>query len=350
MKVAVITDTHFGARSDSQAFSDYFYRFWTNTFFPYLKEHDIKTIIHSGDLMDRRKYVNYDTLDRMRKEFIGPMIEDKIVMHTIVGNHDTYFKNHARLNSVEQLFDIDGIPDNDTFHTPVIGYSEPTELTLPDGYKVDLIPWIAAENEEQIQDFIKKSKNQICFGHFDLSGFEMMKGVKSMYHSRSPEFLNKYDTVYSGHFHTKSDNGHVYYLGNTYEITWADYNDQRGFHIFDTETLECDFIPNPYKMHSKIIYEDKPIDVEPYADQIVNIIVDKKEDIELFTNTVDALEKRCEMINIIEDHGLLSSGQIEFESEDTITTLEKYVDNLSIDNTKQVKKILHEVYVEALSI
>ena len=274
MKVAVITDTHFGARSDSQAFSDYFYRFWTNTFFPYLKEHDIKTIIHSGDLMDRRKYVNYDTLDRMRKEFIGPMIEDKIVMHTIVGNHDTYFKNHARLNSVEQLFDIDGIPDNDTFHTPVIGYSEPTELTLPDGYKVDLIPWIAAENEEQIQDFIKKSKNQICFGHFDLSGFEMMKGVKSMYHSRSPEFLNKYDTVYSGHFHTKSDNGHVYYLGNTYEITWADYNDQRGFHIFDTETLECDFIPNPYKMHSKIIYEDKPIDVEPYADQIVKIIVD----------------------------------------------------------------------------
>ena len=250
MKVAVITDTHFGARSDSQAFSDYFYRFWTNTFFPYLKEHDIKTIIHSGDLMDRRKYVNYDTLDRMRKEFIGPMIEEGIVMHTIVGNHDTYFKNHARLNSVEQLFDIGDISIK---NNPEIGYSEPTELTLPDDYKLDLIPWIADENEEQILDFIKNSKNQVAFGHFDLSGFEMMKGVKSVYHSRSPDFLNKYDTVYSGHFHTKSDNGHVYYLGNTYEITWADYNDQRGFHFFDTETLECDFVPNPYKMHSKII-------------------------------------------------------------------------------------------------
>ena len=347
MKVAVITDTHFGARSDSQAFSDYFYKFWTNTFFPYLKSRSIDTIIHSGDLMDRRKYVNYDTLNRMRKEFIGPMIEQKLTMHTIIGNHDTYFKNHARLNSVEQLFDIDGLTGKDN---PVIGYSEPTELKLPDGYTVDLIPWIAEENEEQIQDFIKKSKNQICFGHFDLSGFEMMKGVKSMYHSRSPEFLNKYDTVYSGHFHTKSDNGHVYYLGNTYEITWADYNDQRGFHIFDTETLECDFVPNPYKMHNKIIYEDKPIDVDPYVDQIVKLIVDKKDDIELFTNTVEQLEKRCESINIIEDYGMLSSSQIEFESEDTITTLEKYVDNLSIDNTKQVKKILHEVYVEALSI
>ncbi len=347
MKVAVITDTHFGARSDSQAFSDFFYKFWTNIFFPYLKEHKIDTIIHSGDLMDRRKYVNYDTLNRMRKEFIGVMIEEKMTMHTIIGNHDTYFKNHARLNSVEQLFDIDGISNNDN---PVIGYSEPTELELSDGYKVDLIPWIAEENEVEILDFIKTSKNQVAFGHFDLYGFDMMKGIKSVYHSRSPDFLDKYDTVYSGHFHTKSNNGHVYYLGNTYEITWSDYNDQRGFHIFDTETLECTFVPNPYKMHAKIIYEDKPIDVDPYVDQIVKLIVDKKEDIELFTNTVEELEKRCESINIIEDYGMLSSSQIEFESEDTITTLEKYVDNLSIDNTKQVKKILHEVYVEALSI
>ena len=347
MKVAIITDTHFGARSDSQAFSDYFYKFWTNIFFPYLKEHKIDTIIHSGDLMDRRKYVNYDTLNRMRKEFIGVMIEEKMTMHTIVGNHDTYFKNHARLNSIEQLFDIEGIPNNDN---PVIGYSKPTELELPDGYKVDLIPWIADENEVEIFDFIKASKNQVAFGHFDLYGFEMMKGIKSVYHSRSPDFLDKYHTVYSGHFHTKSNNGHVYYLGNTYEITWSDYNDQRGFHIFDTETLECDFVLNPYKMHAKIIYEDKPIDVDPYVDQIVKLIVDKKEDIELFTNTVEELERRCETINIIEDYGMLSSSQIEFESEDTITTLEKYVDNLSIDNTKQVKKILHEVYVEALSI
>ena len=47
---------------------------------------------------------------------------------------------------------------------------------------------------------------------------------------------------------------------------------------------------------------------------------------------------------------MLSQGTIEFETEDTITTLEKYVDDLSIDNSEQVKKILHEVYVEALSI
>ena len=350
MKVAIITDTHFGARSDSQAFSDYFYRFWTGVFFPYLKEHNIKTIIHSGDLMDRRKYVNYNTLSRMRKEFLGPIIEQGITMHTIVGNHDTYFKNTSTLNSIEQLFDIDGIPNNDTFHTPVIGYSKPTCVELPDGYKVDLIPWINDDNEQEVLDFIKKSKNLVCFGHFDLHGFEMMKGVKSAYHSRDSVFLNKYDTVYSGHFHTKSDNGHIYYLGNTYEITWNDYNDQRGFHIFDTESLQCDQIPNPFKMHAKINYDDNVIDAKLYENQIVKLIVDKKEDLERFNRTVEALEKTCENLNVIEDHGILSSGTIEFETEDTITTLEKYVDDLSIDNSEQVKKILHEVYVEALSI
>ena len=350
MKVAIVTDTHFGARSDNQAFADYFYRFWTETFFPYLKEHDIKTVIHMGDLMDRRKYVNYNTLSRMRTEFLQPIIEQGGTMHTIVGNHDTYFKNTSTLNSVEQLFDIDGIPNNDTFHTPVIGYSKPTSVKLPDGYKVDLVPWINDDNEEEIHRFINQSKNPVCFGHFDLEGFEMMKGVKSAYHSRSPKFLDKYDTVYTGHFHTKSDNGHIYYLGNTYEITWNDCDDQRGFHIFDTESLQCDFVPNPFKMHAKVIYDDSPVDAKKYANQIVKLIVDKKEDHERFNRVVEALEKSCESLNVIEDYGMLSQGTIEFETEDTITTLEKYVDDLSIDNSEQVKKILHEVYVEALSI
>ena len=106
MKIAIITDTHFGARADSKAFADYFYKFWDNTFFPYLIENGIKTIIHCGDLMDRRKYVNFDTLNRMRRDFVKPMIDNGITMHTIVGNHDTYYKNTVAVNSVEELFDI----------------------------------------------------------------------------------------------------------------------------------------------------------------------------------------------------------------------------------------------------
>jgi DNA repair exonuclease SbcCD nuclease subunit len=346
MKVAVITDTHFGARGDNKAFSDYFYKFWTNTFFPYLIENDIKTIIHCGDLMDRRKYVNFDTLNNMRNKFIKPMMDNDITMHTIVGNHDTYYKNTVDVNSVEQLFDINGT-------SPIVAYSEAKTLELPDGYKVDMIPWINTDNEETIMEFIKNSKSSIAWGHFDLQGFEMMKGVSSMYHSRSTDFLKNYETVYSGHFHTKSDNGHIFYLGNTYEINWSDFNDNRGFHIFDTETLDCIQIVNPYKLHAKVYYDENEKETqldEDYDGQIVKLIVTTKTDFAHFNLLVEKMERESETLTIVEDHGLLTTEQVEFDTEDTITTLNKYVEGMNIDNEEEVKRILNEIYVEAIAL
>ena len=46
MKIALLNDTHFGARNDSLIFDDYFFKFYEDIFFPYLKEHNIKTLIH----------------------------------------------------------------------------------------------------------------------------------------------------------------------------------------------------------------------------------------------------------------------------------------------------------------
>ena len=66
MKIALVTDTHFGARNDHDHFNTYFYKFYEDIFFPYLKEHNIKTCIHLGDVMDRRKFVSYKTA----KDFI----------------------------------------------------------------------------------------------------------------------------------------------------------------------------------------------------------------------------------------------------------------------------------------
>ena len=59
MKICLINDTHAGARGDSLLFNEFFFKFWEGTFFPYLKENNIKQIIHLGDVVDRRKYINY---------------------------------------------------------------------------------------------------------------------------------------------------------------------------------------------------------------------------------------------------------------------------------------------------
>ena len=55
---------------------------------------------------------------------------------------------------------------------------------------------------------------------------------------RDPETYERFEKVISGHFHKKSDDGHIYYCGTQYEMTWSDYNCPKGFHIFDTQTRE----------------------------------------------------------------------------------------------------------------
>ena len=104
MKIALITDTHFGARNDSGVISDYMMKFYSDIFFPYIIDNDIKTIIHLGDLVDRRKYVNFVTLNSLRTDFIFRLQDSGIDTHIIIGNHDTYYRNTNRINAVNELF------------------------------------------------------------------------------------------------------------------------------------------------------------------------------------------------------------------------------------------------------
>ena len=139
-------------------------------------------------------------------------------------------------------------------------YHEPTEVVF-DGTKVFFQPWICPENKQQSLDAIAKTDAQILFGHLEVQGFEMHLGAIN-HEGLSPKVFEKFEYVFSGHFHHKSDNGTVYYLGNPYQITWSDYKDPRGFHIFDTETRELEFIQNPYEIFHKIYYDDEKTTLE----------------------------------------------------------------------------------------
>ena len=103
MKIALVTDTHFGARNDNLNFNDYFYKFYEELFFPYLKENNIPTAIHLGDVMDRRKYISYRIAKDFRERFIQPLNHLEVQLHMIVGNHDIYFKNTNDVNSLKEL-------------------------------------------------------------------------------------------------------------------------------------------------------------------------------------------------------------------------------------------------------
>jgi DNA repair exonuclease SbcCD nuclease subunit len=353
MKLCILGDTHFGMRNDSLEFHKYIEKFYTNTFFPYLKEHGISTIVQLGDLFDRRKFINFNSLYLCREYFFDKLKENNLTFYTLLGNHDVAFKNTLQVNSSQLLLDgYDNITVLDSFSTMQFG-----------GIDVDIVPWICDDNEAEILSQIKKSKSQICFGHFELAGFEMDRG-NICHEGLDKKKLDKYDVVLTGHFHHKSTDGTITYVGTPYEITWADYNDSRGFHIFDTTTRELEFIENPYRMFHKMNYNDsihelyteqyKTFDYSVFEDCYVKLVVIKKENPFLFDIVVDKLYKAgAADISIVEDFNdieTISEEDIVDCAEDTMTILSKYIDNLTLNvESDKLKGVMRELYIEALS-
>jgi DNA repair exonuclease SbcCD nuclease subunit len=238
----------------------------------------------------------------------------------------------------------------------VILYDKPTEWM-----DIDIIPWICKDNELEIADFIKRSDKHVCFGHFELAGFEMDRG-NICHDGMDPSVLNKYDLVLSGHFHHKSNNGSIVYVGTPGEMTWSDYNDDRGFHILDTETRELAFVQNPDKMFYKIKYNDD----EMYYNDIVNtdysylngkflkIVVEKRNNSFLFDTLIDTITKVAPLeVAVVEDFSEITDNvEVDIDqAEDTMTILNKYVDGLTLPvESDRIKTVLRDVYSQALSM
>jgi len=344
LKIALITDTHFGARNDNSNFNEYFFEFYENQFFPYLKEHNITDVVHLGDVMDRRKYVSYRIAKDFRERFVDKFAN--INLHMLVGNHDTFYKNTNAVNSLHEL--VDGSYDN------ISVYEETTEVEF-DGCKILFVPWINADNMNHTMKMLKQSDAQIVMGHLELNGFEMQKGMV-MDHGWDKQEFNRFDMVMSGHYHHKSDDGQIYYLGTPYEIYWNDWNDPKGFHVFDTEKRELERIVNPRTIFSKIYYDDSQEindDVSSYKDKYVKLVVVNKKDLYQFDKFVDKLlQADCHEVKIIEDFSELDASNVSDDivenTEDTMTMLERYIDDLDVSLSKsRLKNTMRTLYTEA---
>ena len=351
MKVAIITDQHFGARNDSTHFLDFYEKFYSEVFFPTIESNGIDTVLILGDTFDRRKYVNFFTLKRAKQMFFDPLFNRGIQIHMLAGNHDTYFKNTNEINSVDLLLSEYAISLN------VI--DGPTEIYVGP-HKICMMPWICADNYEDSMTMLKDTDADICMGHFEIAGFAMYRGMPSE-GGLDRGIFRKFSHTFSGHYHHKSNNDDIYYLGNPYELTWQDYNDPRGFHIFDLDTHQLDFIQNPHRMFHRIIYDDKEqtikeidnMDLKPYTNTYVKVVVINKTNPYLFDKFMNNLYNvNPADITIAEDFTELNEDDtLVDEAEDTLTILNKYVDGIteeSIDNDK-LKILLKELYIEALN-
>ena len=353
MKIAVLTDTHWGIRGDHDAFYSNFEKFYGNIFFPVLKDRSIKHVFHLGDLYDRRRYINFRTASEADRIFLKPLSNmvntGEITDVTILaGNHDLYYRNVNDINSLNVL--LGQYNFNVLTNPKVVTYGTRDILFLP---------WICDSNKALTDTLVTSSNATVAMGHLELSGYEMYRGVVQD-HGMDADYFSRFKSVYSGHYHHKSTKKNITYLGATGEYTWSDYNDPRGFHIYDTEDDSMEFIENPYTMFNIITYDDKehasgykePLNVK---DKFVKVLVINKTNPYIFDKFADALYKAEPLdVQIIED-GLLNSVQdSQTEETDLKDTLEIISDSVESMTTNLDKTILRKqiisLYNEALAI
>ena len=347
MKVAILNDTHCGVRNSSDIFLDYQEKFYTEVFFPYLKEHSITNILHLGDYYEHRKFINFKALNHNRKVFLEPLRENGITMDIIPGNHDVFYKNTNELCSLKELLGYFTSNVNIIMKPKVIDY---------DGCKVAVVPWINNSNYAEYTKFIANCDASIMGAHLELQGFDMMKGMPNP-HGMGSELFSRFEMVFSGHFHTKSSQNNIHYLGSQMEFTWADVDDPKYFHILDTETREITPVLNPITLFKKVIYDDTKMDYNNYdvsqlVDKFVKIIVVSKTDLYAFDKFIDRIQSiNTYELKIAETFGEFLGENVsdeEISVEDTTELLDTYVDSVETDLDKdKIKSLMRGLYVEA---
>ena len=346
MKIALLNDTHFGARNDSPAFIKYMNKFYDELFFPYLKENDIDTLVHLGDVVDRRKFINHNTAYNFKKHFWNKLDDMNIDTHVILGNHDTYYKNTNEVNAMQNL----------NLSKDVKIYTKTTQVEF-DGLPILFIPWICDDNETESVELITNSQSVVAMGHLEVKGFEMHNGHYNE-HGLEKGAFKRFEKVLSGHFHKKSDDGQIYYLGTQYEMTWSDFNCPKGFHIFDTETRELTRVSNPNKMFKKIHYNDKlknydELFLHEYDNTYVKLFVADKTDSDMYDRFIDRMynEINVHELQVVEDMSDLTATvreDILEQGEDTLTFLGNYIEQADTEVDKQkLKQFAKELYAEA---
>jgi len=349
MKIAFVTDTHFGCREGRVIFHDFFEKFYRNVFFPRLKEEGITEVLHLGDCFDRRKYIDYYSLKRCKEYFFDAAKEAGVRIHMLVGNHDIALRNSLSINSPELL-----LQDYDN----IIPISKPTDITLVDGTKFLMLPWVCADNYHESMSMLENSRADLLCGHLEISGFSMYRGMES-HDGFEANLFSRFDMVFSGHYHHRSSRGRINYLGNPYELTHMDSGDPRGFHIFETSTRELTFIENPYTMFERIVYDDtntdyRGIDVSLFSEKFVKVVVQKKNDYYAFDNFMDRLYNcGAHDIKVMESVSEMTSDEMDesLDIEDTQSILQHYIESSQVDvDRTELAKYMKQLYVEAVNI
>lgn len=342
-KIVFLGDTHFGASKGNDDRHAYMAKFFKD-FFQYIDANNIKYIVQVGDLFDVRKNVDVKVIRFFREVFLDEITKRDLRLFVIVGNHDIYYKETVKVNTVHEL-----LRDYALLHSNLTIVDTPRDVSIGDS-DFFLVPWVCNDNIDDVNRALNKSTSKYCAGHFEFNGFEMSRG-HTMTTKHSHADYTKFDLVISGHYHTKSKKDNVLYTGTPYQLTWMDYDDAKGFWVFQDGDMS--FVENPHTIYNKIWYSDgfAPAKSEVYQKYVHVIITERidKKDHASYLNAIQLMEPLD--IKVVERFDeQLSQETYVHDILQTDDLLKAYVDDSQIDLDKQrMTDLMLSLYREALS-
>lgn len=342
MKIAFLGDTHFGCRNSNQVIQRHQELFLDKIFWPYIKEHNIKTIIQTGDYFDNRKWINLQTMSFQKRVFVDRAAELDVTVHGIIGNHDIPLRHSLSMNSPQQILT-----------EPHMNYYSEAKVINFDGIDITFLPWVCKENYEELTEVINKG-GDLLVGHLETQGAVLFPGRLSDEGYKATQFKN-WKEVISGHYHSQNKIENIHYIGIPYQLMWTDAMVKQGFWIFDTTDRSWEFIENTYRYFHRLTWDDGcEYPLEQLNDSYVKINIKKKTSFEDFERFIDKVNFQSPFeVKIVESFEEYNQENVKdlITVSSTTDLIQDYIDDVATQNNKEsIKKLMIEIYDDAMSM
>lgn len=360
--IAIISDIHFGQSNFNIELFNSQMEFFEQQFFPYLKENNIKHVIHCGDFFHNRNVINWLLYNEIKTRFFKWFDDNDIILHMILGNHDLFYRSTLKINSLSETVK--------EFKNIIVYDKNRTITIFP--YTIGMVPWIIDKKSSQLPN-----NCDILFVHMDIHGFPMTKGILSKNGYELKHFA-KYKYVFSGHYHCNYIKDNVIMVGSPYQTSWNDFNETKGFYVLN-DNYDLNYIKNTINpKFVKLYYDDNKIEVlgledspkfvseeeaiaiakKNYVRLFVKFIKDQNK-LENFHNSLLSVSKNSYKIDIINlsDYVEDVDEEIVELDMDTFDIIISSIENMTFEESidkelliKISKSLFKEATDEALSI
>lgn len=190
-----------------------------------------------GDIFDNRKAIDIavsnlaiDILEEIRQ------ICELVLM---TGNHDLSKKTNNGYNSLRMFSLREDVAIINTPTEIIFGHKTTDEI-----YKSGIaIPYMGDINEE-LKILTQYNKQMdYAFMHTEISAMQMDNGM-SIVSGVNPDAFSGH--IWAGHIHKRQESKKVTYVGNPFQMSRGDVNNDKGFYCINLKTGESTFYLNDY--------------------------------------------------------------------------------------------------------